>query len=161
MIGAVAERVCHPPAGGSRRQTRNARLRAADSHANRLAFSKMILIVFVIFFLIAGTTVESVTIDPINPVVRAEETVRLMCRTNGSPIKKCQWEINGDLYELGEGQRFQPFGRLQDGECGIQVGTLPLNVALLVVNSVARLYCCLLGGAVPYNKIQLGYMLPL
>ena len=51
--------------------------------------------------------------------------------------------------------------RLQDGECGIQVGTLPLNVALLVVNSVARLYCCLLGGAVPYNKIQLGYMLPL
>jgi len=53
-------------------------------------------------------------------VVRADETVRLMCRTNGSPIKKCQWEINGDLYELGEGQRFQPFGRLQDGECGIQ-----------------------------------------
>ena len=63
-----------------------------------------------------------VTIDPQNPVVRPDQTVRLMCRAAG-PIKSCLWEINKELYSLAEGQRFQPYGRPLDGECGIQVST--------------------------------------
>lgn len=63
-----------------------------------------------------------ITIDPLSPVVRSGETVRLMCRADG-PIRSCLWQINNDLYTLGEGQRFQPYGQLSDGECGIQVST--------------------------------------
>lgn len=60
-----------------------------------------------------------VVIEPQNPVVRLGQTARLMCKVRG-PIKSCLWEINGELYNLQEGAKYQPFGVHQDGECGIQ-----------------------------------------
>ena len=60
-----------------------------------------------------------IRIEPENPVVRLGDPTQLMCRVRG-PIKSCLWEINGELYTLQEGAKYQPVGNLQDGECGIQ-----------------------------------------
>lgn len=70
--------------------------------------------------------VGGVVIEPQNPVVRLGQTARLMCKVRG-PIKSCLWEINGELYNLQEGAKYQPFGVHQDGECGIQVTIVQLT----------------------------------
>jgi len=62
---------------------------------------------------------SGVTIEPENPVVRLGDPTQLMCKVRG-PIKSCLWEINGELYTLQEGAKYQPVGNMQDGECGIQ-----------------------------------------
>lgn len=69
--------------------------------------------------LLIGFANGVIRIEPENPVVRLGDPTQLMCKVRG-PIKSCLWEINGELYTLQEGAKYQPIGNLQDGECGIQ-----------------------------------------
>jgi len=69
--------------------------------------------------LLIGSANGVIRIEPENPVVRLGDPAQLMCKVRG-PIKSCLWEINGELYTLQEGAKYQPLGNLQDGECGIQ-----------------------------------------
>lgn len=72
-----------------------------------------------VFLFYTGWVSGQVTITPENPVVRLGDPTQLMCRVRG-PIRSCLWEINGELYTLQEGAKYQPLGNMQDGECGIQ-----------------------------------------
>ncbi|XP_057374486.1 fasciclin-3-like isoform X1 [Daphnia carinata] len=74
---------------------------------------------FISLFLLIGIANCQVTIEPQNIVVRQGEVTRLMCKTR-TPIENCLWEINGDLFNLLQGSPYEPFGILEDGECGIQ-----------------------------------------
>jgi len=73
----------------------------------------------VFYIITSGSANGVIRIEPENPVVRLGDPAQLMCKVRG-PIKSCLWEINGELYTLQEGAKYQPLGNLQDGECGIQ-----------------------------------------
>ena len=72
-----------------------------------------------------------ITIEPQTPVVREGQPIRLSCKAI-APIKTCLWEVNKELLRNRENdERFEPYGRWLDGECGLQV---KLFLCILNVN---------------------------
>lgn len=71
-------------------------------------------------FVVLTGYVAAVTIEPTNRVARKGENMQLMCKVRGV-IKSCFWEINGNLFSLNQGGKYEPVGNLLDGECGVMV----------------------------------------
>jgi len=80
---------------------------------------------FILSAMLFGYVACSITIDPVDPILRLDETAKIMCKAPSS-IENCFWYINNALLNpstAGTG-RIRSFGSLEDGECGIEFMTI-------------------------------------